>query len=446
MKIGELAQRAGVTTRTLHHYDQIGLLSPSGHTESGYRDYGPDDAGRLYRILALRDLGLALTEIGDVLDGGQDSSREILARQHRFVQAEIQRHELLSRRLERLQALLGREESPGLDDWFEVLQLMRVQEKYLSAEDVEDMTRDATAWQGLVGRVRQLIAAGTDPAASDALAVARDWLDTLRRVTVGRPDLWRKLADMLIGEPRIQVHTGIDKELLQFLSRAIAKLPPTNDAEPAAGISTDVFDAAYERGAPWDIGCIQPSFAELLATQKLAGPVLEVGCGTGDLALAVAQQQPVLAVDLSALAIDCARAKAQAQAHGRPLDVEFQVRSALDLDENRGPFGTIVDCGFLHALSSEDRAAFAGRISRLTGPGARYVVLGFATRLPLPNAPAALSVDLLRGLLEPSWSLEWARPTRFVTRWAEEGVPALMCSFVRTEAALDPSLPGLRAA
>jgi MerR family transcriptional regulator, thiopeptide resistance regulator len=442
MKIGELAQRAGVTTRTLHHYDQIGLLSPSGHTENGYREYGPDDAGRLYRILALRELGLALTEIADVLDGGQDS-REILARQHRFVQAEIRRQELLSRRLERLQALLGREESPGLDDWFEVLQLMRVQEKYLSADDVEDMTRDATTWQGLVGRARQLMADGTDPGASAAREVARDWLDELRRVTGGRPDLWRKLADMLIGEPRIQAHTGIDKDVLQYLSRAIAKLPPSDDVEAAVGIAAEVFDAAYERGAPWDIGRIQPSFAELLATEKFAGPVLEVGCGTGDLALAFAQQYPVLAVDLSALAIEGARAKAKAQ--GRTLDVEFRVQSALDLDEDPGRFGTILDCGFLHTLSAEERAAFVGRIAQLTGPGARYVVLGFATRLPLPNAPAALSVDMLRGLLQPSWSLQWSRPTRFVTRWAQEGVPALMCSFVRTDAALDPSLPDLRA-
>ena len=67
-RIGELAQAAGVTVRALHHYDRLGLLVPSERTNGGHRLYTAADLQRLYRLLALRELGLPLGEIGTVLD------------------------------------------------------------------------------------------------------------------------------------------------------------------------------------------------------------------------------------------------------------------------------------------------------------------------------------------------------------------------------------------
>lgn len=67
-RIGELAAAAGVTVRTLHHYEQIGLLVASTRTASGHRRYDADDVERLYRIVVLRRLGLPLQAIADALD------------------------------------------------------------------------------------------------------------------------------------------------------------------------------------------------------------------------------------------------------------------------------------------------------------------------------------------------------------------------------------------
>ena len=67
LKVGELAQRSGLTVRTLHHYDAIGLLAPSGRSESGYRLYSPADVQRLHGIQALRHMGLPLAHIGELL-------------------------------------------------------------------------------------------------------------------------------------------------------------------------------------------------------------------------------------------------------------------------------------------------------------------------------------------------------------------------------------------
>ncbi|WP_171169485.1 MerR family transcriptional regulator [Streptomyces sp. I05A-00742] len=70
--IQQVARKAGVTTRTLRHYDDIGLLPPSRTGHNGYRYYDADAVARLQRILLLRDLGLALPVIVDVLDRERD--------------------------------------------------------------------------------------------------------------------------------------------------------------------------------------------------------------------------------------------------------------------------------------------------------------------------------------------------------------------------------------
>ena len=62
LKVGELARRTGLTIRTLHHYDEIGLLKPSGHTESGHRLYTSSDITRLQQVVSLRQLGFSLDE------------------------------------------------------------------------------------------------------------------------------------------------------------------------------------------------------------------------------------------------------------------------------------------------------------------------------------------------------------------------------------------------
>ena len=67
-KIGELARRTGLTVRTLHHYDEIGLLSPAERSDGGHRVYDEAGVQRLYRIVSLRSLGFPLDAIAQALD------------------------------------------------------------------------------------------------------------------------------------------------------------------------------------------------------------------------------------------------------------------------------------------------------------------------------------------------------------------------------------------
>lgn len=70
--IQEVARRAGVSSRTLRHYDHIGLLPPSGVTAKGYRQYDAQALVRLQRILLMRQLGLPLETIRQMIDEQQD--------------------------------------------------------------------------------------------------------------------------------------------------------------------------------------------------------------------------------------------------------------------------------------------------------------------------------------------------------------------------------------
>src|SRR4051794_8990724 len=97
VNVGEVAVLAGVTVRTLHHYDRIGLLSPSERTPAGYRRYTPSDLDRLHQVLVYRALGFPLEEIATLLD---DPDADPVAHLRRQLT-------LLRERLDRTQAMVA---------------------------------------------------------------------------------------------------------------------------------------------------------------------------------------------------------------------------------------------------------------------------------------------------------------------------------------------------
>lgn len=95
--VGGVARLAGVTVRTLHHYDEIGLLSPSGRSGAGYRRYDDADLERLQQIMYYRELGFPLEEIAEIIDDPGADPASHLRRQHG----------LLSERVARLQKMIN---------------------------------------------------------------------------------------------------------------------------------------------------------------------------------------------------------------------------------------------------------------------------------------------------------------------------------------------------
>ena len=99
--VGELARMSHVSVRTLHHYDGIGLLTPSSRTAAGYRLYSDGDLRRLRQILFYRELEFGLGEIAGMLAAPDAGTDDHLRRQHRLLRQRQARSEVLLAALER---------------------------------------------------------------------------------------------------------------------------------------------------------------------------------------------------------------------------------------------------------------------------------------------------------------------------------------------------------
>ena len=230
LKIGELASRTGLTVRTLHYYDELGLLSPSARSDAGYRLYNRADVARLHRILALRQLGLPLADVGTSLANDGLALPALIDRQLHALDAQIAEALALRDRLGNLRAALQRGGEPELVDWLTTLEMMTMFEKYFTEDQQAEMRsrRDdplvaetQQAWPALIAEVRQLMAAGAVPADPALQAAAGRWVTLVHQFTGSDPDLMVKSAQMMLQEEGIQAQTGIDPAMMAYVSDAL---------------------------------------------------------------------------------------------------------------------------------------------------------------------------------------------------------------------------------
>lgn len=230
LKVGDLAKRCGLTVRTLHHYDAIGLLTPSARSDSGYRLYNRADIARLHQIQALRRFGLVLADIGTILASPGAHLAPIIDRQLQALDEQIEEGRKLRDRLSLLQAQLARGEEPELADWLTTLEMMTMYDKYFSAHElkhfpllnVEEKTV-AAEWAALVPSVRQAMEAGIPAASLEAQALAKRWMAMLVRDTNGDPRLLVKLNAMHFQEPSVQEQTGVTPEVMAYVHQAFTE-------------------------------------------------------------------------------------------------------------------------------------------------------------------------------------------------------------------------------
>lgn len=123
-KVGALARASGLTVRALHHYDHIGLLSPSMRTAAGHRLYSPADVARLYRITLLRRLGFPLEQVAAVL-GDPEWQLPLAVRRHlEHTREQAEAAARLSGRLADMAAALDRDDHPASEQLFSTLEAM----------------------------------------------------------------------------------------------------------------------------------------------------------------------------------------------------------------------------------------------------------------------------------------------------------------------------------
>lgn len=228
LKIGELAQRAGLTVRTLHHYDSIGLLSPSVRSDSGYRLYSQADVVRLHRIQALKQFGCSLGQIRDFLAEPGASPIEIVSQQISVLEEQARRAQTLRDRLSLLREQLSRGEEAGLADWLTILEMMTLYEKHLSKHELDTvLSRKAAGglheeWRELASTVRTFMERGVSVESRDAQDLAWSWMRLLRDTTGNDAGLAMKLLTIHREGQEAGLFKGIRPEMIEYLKRAYA--------------------------------------------------------------------------------------------------------------------------------------------------------------------------------------------------------------------------------
>lgn len=228
LKVGELAARAGLTVRTLHHYDSIGLLTPSARSDAGYRLYGRDDVARLHQIQTLRSFGMALAGIGAYLDGPEASPISLIARQIAALDHRIEDAARMRGQLQLVHQQLANGDTPELATWLTTLEQMTMYDKYFSKEELQRLPlyRNSAAeaeWKQLVAQVGELMASGAPSRGDAGKELGRRWQALLERDTGGDQAFVTQLDAMHENEPSVRRDTGISPQMKGFIRRAIGE-------------------------------------------------------------------------------------------------------------------------------------------------------------------------------------------------------------------------------
>lgn len=226
LKVGELAKHTGLTVRTLHHYDEIDLLKPSGRSESGYRLYSRADVQRLHGIQALRHLGLPLNDIAGLLAGEGARPDLIIAQQIRALDQQITQATELRGRLALMRDGLVAGAEPDMGNWLETLAQMATYGKYFSAAELKRIFQNwklvEGEWVPLMVKVREAMDRGLTPDAPQVQRLAYRWMSLALHWMGGDFDLMERWGHMFRQEPSVQGrHHAPAGDMIAFVEKAI---------------------------------------------------------------------------------------------------------------------------------------------------------------------------------------------------------------------------------
>jgi MerR family transcriptional regulator, thiopeptide resistance regulator len=228
-KIGELARRTGLTVRTLHHYDEIGLLSPAERSDGGHRVYDEAGVQRLYRIVSLRSLGFPLDAIAQALDSERFDPRAAVDDHVARLEAQIAQEQRLLGVLKTLRERLD------ADDFLTAIEELTMHNRYYTPEQLEQLEERRQAfgddaikhvereWGEIFATLRAEMEQGTDPADPKLRPLAERGRELLAMFTGGDPGIKDSLNRMWANEdPEKLSHGMVDAEVMAYYGRVQA--------------------------------------------------------------------------------------------------------------------------------------------------------------------------------------------------------------------------------
>lgn len=235
-KIGELAKLTGLTVRTLHHYDQIGLLPPSQVSDSGHRIYSESDIRKLQQIISLKQLGFSLEEIKEIIEKQSINHVQVLRMQLQRVKKQIELQEELYTRLESIYTLLNSQKDVSANQFIKLIEVINMVEKYFSKEQLDKMksqTENISAeekeqiesqWSKLVADIRAELEKNTPPDNPKVIELAKKWKSLIDKFTAGDQEIVKSAERFHLENPNNPLQYGIDGNLYKYIKEAMSKI------------------------------------------------------------------------------------------------------------------------------------------------------------------------------------------------------------------------------
>ncbi len=241
-RVKDVADIAGVSVRTLHHYDNVGLLKPATASRAGYRQYSATDLIRLQEILFFRELGFTLGEIKEILDHPSYDRRGALLTHKKVLREKNVRIVRLIRAVDKtLDSMEGgsamsNEEMFGAFDEATIEKYKKeARERWGGTEAYKESERRTAKyteadWEKINGdsdaihrRLAEIMEAGKAPSDSEAQEQVGQWFDHINKYfyTCTR-ELFKGLGDMYVSDPRFtKIYENIKPGLAEFMKQAM---------------------------------------------------------------------------------------------------------------------------------------------------------------------------------------------------------------------------------
>lgn len=229
MKIGELADQTGLSIRTLHYYDEIGLLSPSRRSEAGHRLYASEDIVRLQQIISLRQLSFSLKEIHECLASPDFSLPRVIDLHRARLQEQIALSRTLLDRLNAIATELKTTQSVAVENLMQAMEAISMSEQYLTPEQqavLENRFQQReTEWQDLLTEVRAEMAKGTAVNDPTVQRLAGSWRANMHALIHGDRQIYESLVKMYQREGAEAASLGaFDDATFEYLTKAVSFL------------------------------------------------------------------------------------------------------------------------------------------------------------------------------------------------------------------------------
>lgn len=233
-KVGELAHLTGLTVRALRYYDQIKLFSPSHHSETGHRLYNETDIAKLQRILSLKELGLSLEKIKELLESADFNPEEVVRLQLERLIEDIRIQEELKRQLENIYSLLRNQQNVSTEDFIKLIEVMKLNtNKYFSQEQLDELKKRgqqfspeqsqkiANDWTQLIAELRKKMENAVSVENPEVVSLAKEWKKIMEMFSGGDSAFVKSAEKFHAENPNNELQFGLDGELYKYINKAL---------------------------------------------------------------------------------------------------------------------------------------------------------------------------------------------------------------------------------